>query len=130
MGTISRRGFFVLLAGGAAAGGLTWLHAHRRKTVISGLENVLRPDASTTMIGQQYLRRFPDEAEPDLLRRRLASRFGSDALLHGDVRILVRDGVRRDFAEDRVVRLGQWMLSETEARLCALTVLMHRDQPL
>lgn len=129
MSAVSRRGFIALLAGGAAAIGLTWLHGHRRRDVASRLNGVLRPDASTLMIGQHYLRRVPDEADPTRLRELLTSRLGQDAWIQADVRILIREGVRRDFAEDRVVRLGQWWLSETEARLCALTLLTHRDEP-
>ncbi len=38
---------------------------------------------------------------------------------------LLRDGCAADFAQDRVVTLDGWVLSETEAALCAAKVLAH-----
>ena len=127
MRTVSRRGFLGLLAGVGTAIGIFLFRGRRTSTIVSELETVLDPNASTMMIGRQYLRRVPDEGDPDRLRELILSAFGWAPLFQGDVRILIRERVKRDFAEDRVVRLGQWMLSQTEARLCALTVLAHRD---
>ena len=129
MRAFSRRGFFALLASAVGATGLWLFRGERRSAIVSELDSVLEPDASTTMIGQQYLRRVPDEADQVRLRELILSGFGRDPLFEGNVRILIREAVKQDFAEDRMVRLGQWMLSQTEARLCALTVLAHRDRP-
>jgi hypothetical protein len=81
------------------------------------------------MIGRQYLRKVPGEADLDLLAELILSGVSWNASIGTDIRAIIRERVRRDFAEDRVVRLGQWMLSQTEARLCALTALVHDIEP-
>jgi hypothetical protein len=63
------------------------------------------PDASLCEgVGRDYLRRHPNEAHPDVLRRLLAR---SVSAANGD------DAVVAD----------RWILTRSEARRCALTVL-------
>ena len=125
MKKISRRGFFVLLTGGGTVLVANWLRGRRRNTIALELRHVLAHDANTEMIGRQYLRKVPAEADPDLLGELILSDLPWNASIRTDIRALIREQVRRDFAEDRIVRLGQWMLSQTEARLCALTALVN-----
>lgn len=126
MRKITRRSFFVLLAGAGTVLGTHWLRGRRAHRFARELPNVLPPGAHTQMIGRQYLRKVPEEADPDRLSELILSDLPWDAAIETDLRVLVRELVRRDFAEARVVRLGQWLLSQTEARLCALTALANR----
>jgi hypothetical protein len=123
----TRRGFFALLAGGATA---LVAHCGRRAGFIAAdLRGVLAYDAHTEMIGRQYLRKVPEEADRDRLSELILSDVSRNASTGTDIRTVIREQVRRDFAEDRVVRLGQWMLSQTEVRLCALTALVQDTEP-
>ena len=124
----TRRGFLVLLAGGGTVLAANWFRGRRRNAIAIELRHVLAHDVHTEMIGRQYLRRVPAEADPDLLGELILSDLPWSASIGTDTRAVIREQVRRDFAEDRIVRLGQWMLSQTEARLCALTALVNRTE--
>ena len=126
---------FVKGAGKAAALGLA------APTLLSALAGC-GPDASLGMelsgfysdpeaaaeVGRAYLKVKPEEADRDLLLERMAdedldrwedlARRNPEAL-----REAVRARHRSDFAENRVVRLHGWILSQTEVRLCALLAL-------
>ena len=123
MSTISRRGFLVSVVGGGAALAIVVFRGGRNERIVLELKEVLDFGPSTELIGRQYLRKTPSEKDPALLTESIFSSFEWSAFLETDVRILIRDRVKQDFAEERVVRLGHWMLSQTEARLCALTLL-------
>ncbi len=128
MSKISRRGFIVsLVSGGGAAVAIVVFRGGRNKRIVLELKDVLDYGPSTELIGKQYLRKTPSERDPALLTELIFSTFEWDAFLETDARILIRDRVKQDFAEARVVRLGYWMLSQTEARLCALTFLAHNS---
>jgi len=93
------------------------------------LTALLAHSESAKVIGGEYLRNYPQEANLDLLLGQVASRMAAStgALLSmNDQRL--REGVdglvRADFAADRIVKVRGWVLSATEARLCALAALM------
>ena len=80
---------------------------------------------SAASVGEEYLRLHPTEDDDAQLVRRLAG--GREAewerLAASDpaaFRERVRARHRDDFAAGRTVALRGWVLSETEARLCAL----------
>lgn len=84
---------------------------------------------SARVIGGEYLRNYPHEANRDVLLGQITARMvASDVGLYGRSDQLLReevDGlVRADFAADRIVKLRGWVLSATEARLCALAALI------
>ncbi len=81
------------------------------------------------MVGLEYLRHVPEEADVDLLIDLICS-FEVECreeITKADIRrcreLLVRQ-VREDFEQDRTVNVRGWILSETEARLCALAALI------
>jgi hypothetical protein len=79
-------------------------------------------------IGRSYLRLCPQEASADILERHIARRCdaissGEGARAAGDGRTRFANAVARDFAEERIARVDGWILSVTEARLCALAAL-------
>ena len=83
---------------------------------------------SAEIIGVEYLRAFPAEGNAEQLANLIFSSFGIgyQDLVWADrqeIKSLLGDQQRQDFAADRVVDVGGWILSRTEARLYALTAL-------
>jgi hypothetical protein len=109
-------------------GAVALQHAHQA-LLPKRLAALLAHPESAKVIGGEYLRKYPQEAHADILLDQIASRLAaSDAGLFGSTDHQLRerlDGmIRADFAVDRVVKLRGWILSATEARLCALAVLL------
>ena len=81
---------------------------------------------SARAVGRAYLAAVPEEASVQALVGRLIGETSavSAPLPLADreaLRAAMRSRIRRDFAEGRVVTVDGWFLSQTEARLCALT---------
>lgn len=77
-------------------------------------------------VGESYLQCTPHEADPIVLAGLLkidARRLPSDPAA---LRRFVRDRIRQDFAEGRTTDVNGWILSSTEARLCAITAIAAR----
>ncbi len=121
---ISRRQALFLLAGGTVAAGGA-IVAFRRDG--DGSPDEPHPDGPSSpvvsgelaVIGERYLTRVPDEASTEVLTERLdlpeGPVLGSFAA--------VRARIHRELAEGEVVTVDGWVLSVTEARLCALVAL-------
>jgi hypothetical protein len=91
------------------------------------LRALMRPRASARALGLAYLAQFPEEREPAALARFLLPELApSEAAMarldDHQLRNRVAARQRADFAEGRIVSLGGWLLSRTEARLAALSV--------
>ena len=85
---------------------------------------------SAKVIGSEYLRRVPQEANTRLLIDLICSCSAErrTELRQADVgtaRRLLQLQQREDFEYGRIVNLQGWILSQTEVRLCALTALMR-----
>lgn len=85
------------------------------------------PD-SARVVGRAYLRLVPAEARPELLAKLIVEQLPEGehtaaAVADGELRERLLDGVREDFRDGKTVELDGWLLSRTEARLCALVVL-------
>jgi hypothetical protein len=95
--------------------------APRPAAVPRALLALVRRPESARVVGRAYLGRHPEEADAArlaaLLERQLRER-GAASL--GE-RVARR--VRQDFAEGATVHVKGWILSRTEARLCALQAL-------
>ena len=81
-------------------------------------------------LGMRYLAIAPHEADPLALARlvagssrRLLTLAGADVVT---LRALLAKQQRSDFAGGRVVNIDGWLLSLTEARICALAALEAR----
>jgi hypothetical protein len=128
---LTRRGFLTGLATGivGAALGLRLYWTHGRTPVEAARLARLLPHAdSAARLGQRYLEDAPQEADA----MRLVALIGiapaagkSDAALreHLETRI------RQDFIDGATVTVDGWLLSRTEARLCALVALMQGQPP-
>lgn len=77
-------------------------------------------------VGESYLQCTPHEADPIVLAGLLkidGLRLPKDPVL---LRRYVRDRIRQDFAEGQTTDVNGWILSSTEARLCAMTAIAAR----
>ena len=93
------------------------------------LTALLAHTESAKVIGGEYLLKYPLEAAVDTLLDQIAARVVvSDVGLFSPTDHQLREQldrlVRADFAADRIVKLRGWVLSATEARLCALAALL------
>jgi len=88
------------------------------QTMLADLEGARR-------IGQAYLSAEPAEADRDRLLAELFPRLEPGGAHAGEStrRESFSACCRRDFAEGQTVQVHGWVLSRTEARLCALAVL-------
>lgn len=88
----------------------------------------LRKNPSFERVGREYLDNPSGRDDPVVASgmegflHDLASSVpsGANADAGGEIWELIADRIRDDFAGERVVRVGGWMLSITEARLCAV----------
>ena len=92
------------------------------------LAGVARRARSARAVGRAYLEATPEERCADVLTTKISERLpdGGRAIRGaGDeaLRRQLHSAIARDFADERVVRVRGFILSRTEARLCALTTL-------
>jgi len=93
------------------------------------LAGVFPHKESAARVGREYLRCVPREADVHLLvdlicsfqEKRIAELSTADMAKLRELLLLQQ---RRDFEEGRIVHVHGWILSETEARLCALADLV------
>ncbi len=84
---------------------------------------------SAILVGREYLRTVPGEADAQLLVQLICGSSSSrraELVAAGPERcleVLVLQQ-REDFERGRTVRLRGWVLAETEVRLCALAALV------
>lgn len=126
MNRLTRRGFLAA-AGLAAVGGggfvyRVWASGGFNPDLEQTAEvaKLLAELAPARRIGRAYLAENPNEASEETLVRLLAKdgvRDDTQARLSANA----RRAVRRDYDSGRTVLVQGWMLSRTEARLCALT---------
>ena len=95
------------------------------------LATFLKDTEGVNIIGQSYLEDFPEENDPYIIVRRIKmSHPVTTARLRtvkeSDTGTLIADMVTEDFQKENIVNLNGWILSNTEARLCALTSLLVR----
>jgi hypothetical protein len=123
-----RRRFLALIAGGGAA--LVAAGVGLRIGLDDGTEPAAdsvptpaspTPDAATAAIGERYLEETPTEASAADLRRLLPEELSD--VSPGEQTDRVANAVRADFEQDRIVELDGWLLSVTECRLAALSVV-------
>jgi hypothetical protein len=89
------------------------------------LRTLIVDHAAARRLGRLYIRQVPAEDDPRTLARltlALPETQQADAidLDHNSLRVRLDARVREDFASGATVQLDGWVLSRTEARLCAL----------
>lgn len=96
------------------------------------LAGLLRHEESARIVGREYLRVVPAEASRRVLTSRVVERLPGgprtvDTVSDGRLYELLLRSTLQDFEEERIVELRGWVLSRTEARLCALAALSGRS---
>ncbi len=96
--------------------------------MIQKLSNFYIHKLSARVIGREYLRQIPDEANLERLVELLCSEklLSKEKILHLDLtslRKLLQSQQQQDFENGQIVRIHGWMLSLTEARLCAISAV-------
>lgn len=109
--------------------GVTVLQRGQQSLLPMRLAALLTHKESAKVIGIAYVQKYPQEAGVRILLDQIASSPAvGDVGLFGaadqNLRELLERMIREDFAVDRVVKLQGWILSATEARLCALAALL------
>ncbi len=121
----------LVCCGLGALPGLLGTGQHRFRTddrLLLSLADFFKSRESAIKIGQAYLRNAPAEADVNRLIElvSLSQPEHRLELAHAQVarrrELLVRQQ-REDFRCGRIVKVEGWILSETEARLCALAAL-------
>ena len=92
------------------------------------LAELFRHQESARIVGAKYLKKYPQEADARLLQDRIIAGIaggyaGLAQASDSTIRKLLEDRVRQDFETEQIVKLQGWILSITEARLCALTLV-------
>ena len=128
----SSRRTFLIATGGAITVGFAAERATRRarrRPVLQWTAHVADAPAVGDL-GIEYLTRTPDEDDRDVLLSRLAALVHPASLLHDAERAAAgfNDQVRREFRDGDILRMGGWLLSRTELRLCALVALEVTQQ--
>jgi hypothetical protein len=81
---------------------------------------------SARIVGLEYLRTVPTERDAGELAKLICSPLDHDQILRAstvEIKALLRHQQREDFENERIVKVNGWILSQTEARLCALAAL-------
>ena len=95
----------------------------------SKLASFFHNQKSARVVGLEYLRHVPAEANARQLTHLICSSWAQryDEAAHADatkIKTILLRQQREDFEKGRIVDLQGWILSQTEARLCALAVLV------
>jgi hypothetical protein len=103
--------------------------SHAEDWVSSKLANFFHNKESARAIGLEYLRIVPAEANARQLTHLICSPWAQryDETAHADaakIKTILLRQQREDFEMGRIVELQGWILSQTEARLCALAALV------
>jgi hypothetical protein len=102
-------------------------HAPQHNTLGLRLADLFTQRASVEVIGLEYLRSARQEQDSTTLSNLISSGCGhalGPHLADADLRECMRRRVRQDFAEGHILTMHGWVVSLTEARLCALVTLV------
>lgn len=119
---ISRRDFLLVTTAIATASAMALTNGQTNTAPLEWATGdqlaFLRRRAGAIIAGKRYLSLYPRHAEPSVLHALISA----DLAAHrGDLKALIKD----DFCANRTMLADGWMLSLTEARLCALANLAH-----
>ncbi len=82
------------------------------------IDALILDQASAAIIGEAYLAQHNEERSADLLSRKIRESLGAKT---GEIdQQALLNQIRVDFERTDIINLHGWLLSRTEARLCAL----------
>ena len=114
---MKRRQFNGIIIGGILFSffGIHWLRSEKdRLTALFSHYN------SALAVGQQYLHQFPEESNYHWL---ISQVFPVPSLPVSQLKTQLKKQRQQDFSESQTVIVHGWILSRTEARLCAALAL-------
>jgi len=109
--------------------GSAMAHVAKRGLLSTRLRRVLQCNASSARaVGACYLKQAGVRGDPELLSRRfLVEDLGIpapiDSMTDAALREITRLRISADFACGNTIMVDGWILSRTEARLCAIVAL-------
>jgi hypothetical protein len=124
---LTRRGFLAgLVAGvvGAALGLRLYWSGARTPAGAERLASTLPHTDSAVRLGRRYLEGAPGESDAARLVA-LIGTMPSDGESDAALRERLQARIRQDFIDGATVAVDGWLLSLTEARLCALVSLLQ-----
>lgn len=119
---MDRRQFSLTLVGYSLLGWSGLVQSSSVPSTTAMVTSLFTHYESAVNLGQCYLTLFPEEANYDWLTKIILPNYST----HSDSRILkqtLKIQRQKDFYEGNTVMLDGWILSRTEARLCALLAL-------
>ena len=131
--TFSRRNFIsfsaAILAGIMVSPDITQRYLSRNRLGNRFVKTFAHDLKSARAVGQAYLRNVPQESNACILTDMILKRgtdlmLRLDALSEKDLIAKLRDLITDDFTSENTVQVDGWILSRTEARLCALCALL------
>ena len=97
------------------------------RVIAAELSGLVDARASARAVGEAYLALRLEERSADLLTESILADLASDVPWHAltteQLRAFLVLRIQNDFARAMTVEIDGWMLSRTEARLCALVAL-------
>ena len=133
-GGISRRRFLYLLVFGYFSSIFPdrafsdWSKRSNTELMALKLNEIINNKGSAHVIGSVYLNKFPHEAGLQLLVDLICKTEESYRAImmarKSSLKKIILDMQQEDFSKGITVNLNGWILSHTEARLCALTSIL------
>lgn len=118
---MNRRQFTLTLAGCSVLGLSGFIQTHPIPANSSIVSRLFTHHDSAISLGKHYLALFPEEANYNwLMKQTLPSSTYTDLQT---LKQILKTQRQQDFYESNTVMLEGWILSRTEARLCALLAL-------
>jgi hypothetical protein len=118
--TLGLAGFFLCSAG--ASGAVTSMRELVRRHIGRTLILILSEEVTPQTLGRSYLSLYPEDADVERLWTALV---GSRAPAEADrLERRLAELRRRDFEDGEIAIVDGWVLARTEARACALMVLV------
>ena len=104
------------------------------KAISSYLKNFYRTDSNYQGVAETYLKRFSDENQlPQLLRLICSSLRPEDDVFKTSGSLNAKKfedflfkKIRKDFRDDQIISLDQWILSKTEARIAVAQRILNK----
>ena len=126
---LGRRAFLRAIAWGALLPltGAAGARGEESSAFEAALLALLSDPSGAARIGRVYLAGQPEEARRELLARRLCDALGEGP--RSTLRERMARCARRDFTRGDTVQLSGWLVSRSEARLCALAALASAERP-
>lgn len=124
---MKRRNFILVTAGGIAALAIpSWYYIfgphYKNLLAEPELLSYIWEEQTIEKVGKQYLKMNSEENSEEVLSKLLSENTSPNSF---GLREELNQLIKEDYESDHIVMLDGWILSETEARQCALFSLTH-----